>query len=30
MLFSICLIYCQFQPDVADEIVAYKKACSFL
>ena len=27
MLLSFCLIFCQFQPDVAYKSVAYKKAC---
>ena len=26
-LLSFCLIFCQFQPGVADKSVAYKKAC---
>ena len=31
VVFSICLIFCQFQPGVADTSDAYKKSmCSFL
>ena len=31
MLISICLIFCQFQPGVADKSVAYEKnVCLFL
>ena len=28
VLLSICLNFCQFQPGVAYESVAYKKACT--